>query len=181
MADHNCCLAVDGCIELTGGVPERVRNLSMFLSEDSAVTGANDRLFFDLVRASQMGNIILGSMPMEPKSDGAKRTAEGASVRAKLSEAKQLGLETRYVYRITQVANLGQGRQIVRVKNCSGPKPIQWVGAWNPDDTRWTNVPDDIRKELDSETFHDGGFWMSYGDFLKYFQAIDICHIRFGH
>ena len=78
-----------------------------------------------------MGNIILGSMPMEPKSDGAKRTAEGASVRAKLSEAKQLGLETRYVYRITQVANLGQGRQIVRVKNCSGPKPIQWVGAWN--------------------------------------------------
>jgi len=173
----NHWLPVDGCIELTGGVPERVRNLSMFLSEDSAVTGANDRLFFDLVRASQMGNIILGSMPMEPKSDGAKRTAEGASVRAKLSEAKQLGLETRYVYRITQVANLGQGRQIVRVKNCSGPKPIQWVGAWNPDDTRWTNVPDDIRKELDSETFHDGGFWMSYGDFLKYFQAIDICHI----
>ena len=48
------CLAVDGCIELTGGVPERVRNLSMFLSEDSAVTGANDRLFFDLVRASQV-------------------------------------------------------------------------------------------------------------------------------
>ena len=80
-----------------------------------------------------MGNIILGSMPMEPKSgEGGKRSAEGASVRAKLSEAKQLGLETRYVYRITQVANLGQGRQIVRVKNCSGPKPIQWVGAWNP-------------------------------------------------
>lgn len=37
-------------------------------------------------------------------------------------EARQLGLEPRYVYRVTQVANLGQGRQIVRVKNCSGDK-----------------------------------------------------------
>ena len=66
----------------------------MFLSEDSAATGANDRLFFDLVRASQMGNIILGSMPMDPKGE-AKRTQEGSSTRAKLSEARQLGLETR--------------------------------------------------------------------------------------
>lgn len=37
-------------------------------------------------------------------------------------EARQLGLEPRYVYRVTQVANLGQGRQIVRVKNCSGDR-----------------------------------------------------------
>ena len=82
-------------MQLIAGVPERVRNLPMFLSEDSAATGANDRLFFDLVRASQMGNIILGSMPMDPKGE-AKRTPEGSSTRAKLSEAKQLGLETRY-------------------------------------------------------------------------------------
>lgn len=59
--------------------------------------------------------------------------------------------------RVTQVANLGEGRQIIRVKNCSGPKPINWVGAWHPEDTRWSNVSDSIRKELDAETFHDGG------------------------
>ena len=61
------------------------------------------------------------------------------------------------IFRVTQVANLGEGRQIIRVKNCSGPKPINWVGAWHPDDTRWSNVSDAIRKELDAETFHDGG------------------------
>ena len=55
------------------------------------------------------------------------------------------------------MANLGEGRQIIRVKNCSGPKPINWVGAWYPEDTRWSNVSDSIRKELDAETFHDGG------------------------
>ena len=58
---------------------------------------------------------------------------------------------------MTQVANLGEGRQIIRVKNCSGPKTLNWVGAWHPDDTRWSNVSDAIRKELDAETFHDGG------------------------
>ena len=62
--------------------------------------------------------------------------------------------------------------QIIRVKNCSGPKPIKWIGAWHKEDTRWANVSDSIRRELDSETFHDGGFWMAYGDFLKYFQVI---------
>ena len=61
--------------------------------------------------------------------------------------------------------------QIIRVKNCSGPKPIKWIGAWHKEDTRWANVSDSIRRELDSETFHDGGFWMAYGDFLKYFQV----------
>lgn len=162
----NHWLPIDGCIELTGGVPERVRNLHALLTANDDCRGA-DRLFFDLVRASQLGNIILASLP--PKKDKAHKL--------RLAEASQLGLETRYVYRVTQVANLGQGRQVIRVKNCSGPKPIKWIGAWHPEDTRWANVPDAIRKELDSETFHDGGFWMAYGDFLKYFSNLDMCHI----
>ena len=70
------------------------------------------------------------------------------------------------------MANLGGGRQVIRVKNCSGNKLVMWSGAWNPDDTRWANLPPGIQRELDAETFHDGGFWMAYGDFLKYFQVI---------
>ena len=66
------------------------------------------------------------------------------------------------------------GSQIIRVKNCSGPKQIKWIGAWHTQDTRWANVSDSIRRELDSETFHDGGFWMAYGDFLKYFQVLKL-------
>ena len=36
-------------------------------------------------------------------------------IQARLAEASQLGLETRYVYRVTQVANLGQGRQVGKI------------------------------------------------------------------
>ena len=77
-------------------------------------------------------------------------------------EARQLGLEPRYVYRVTQVADLGQGRQIVRVKNCSGWTEPMWCGSWSPDDTNWANVSDAIRRELDGEAFHDGGFWIGF-------------------
>ena len=81
-------LPIDGCIELTGGVPERVRNLPMFLSEEHAHSGthASDRLFFDLIRASQMGNIILVSLPsvasLKPE-DGQpnRRTPEQAALK----------------------------------------------------------------------------------------------------
>ena len=90
----------------------------------------------------------------------------------RLAEATQLGLETKYTYRVTQVADLGQGQQLVRVKNCSGPNFVKWIGAWNPNDSRWTNVSEEAKKELDAETYHDGGFWMAYGDFLKYFKVV---------
>ena len=77
-----------------------------------------------------------------------------------------------YLYRrVTRVAYLGQEQQLIRVKNCSGPLHINWVGAWNPKDTRWANVPESVKKELDAETHQDGGFWMAYGDFLKYFKV----------
>ena len=34
------------------------------------------------------------------------------------------------------------------------------------------------RRELDGEAFHDGGFWIGFQDFLKYFDTIDFCHIN---
>jgi hypothetical protein len=42
----------------SGGIPERVRNLPSLLTADEDGRTA-DRLFYDLVRASQLGNIIL--------------------------------------------------------------------------------------------------------------------------
>ena len=60
----------------------------MFLSEEQAHPGthASDRLFFDLIRASQMGNIILVSLPsaaaLKPE-DGQpnRRTPEQAALK----------------------------------------------------------------------------------------------------
>ena len=76
-------LPIDGCIELTGGVPEKVRNLpSMLAAEDNGK--AADRLFFDLVRASQLGNIILVQAPHHVHK-GDKHN------KLRLAEAAQLG------------------------------------------------------------------------------------------
>ncbi|CAB4070021.1 unnamed protein product [Lepeophtheirus salmonis] len=154
---------IDGCIELTGGTPERVRNLNQLLTEDAQDA---DRLFFDVLRALRVGNIVLASPPPKTRED-----------KLRLAEATELGLQVKHIYRVTQVANLGQGRQLIRVKDCSRTTASIWIGAWHPKDARWSHIPDEARRELDSETFHDGGFWMAYGDFLKYFKTLDICHI----
>lgn len=156
----NHWMPIDGCIELTGGVPERVRNLPDLLSMDARHA---DRLFFDLLRASQLGNIILATTAIKTRQ-----------TKLCLAEASQLGLHVKYAYRVTRVAYLGEGQQLIRVKNCSGPLHVNWIGAWHPTDTRWANVSDDIKKELETETYQDGGFWMAYGDFLKYFKVTNI-------
>ena len=153
----NHWMPIDGCIELTGGVPERVRDLPGLLTADAKYA---DRLFFDMLRASQLGNIILVAPPIKSRQ-----------TKLCLAEASQLGLEVKYTYRVTQVADLGQGQQLIRVKNCSGPNFINWIGAWSTKDTRWANVPKEAKEELEKETYQDGGFWMAYGDFLKYFKV----------
>lgn len=160
----NNWLPIDACIELTGGCPERVKHISSLLQGDKRQV---DRLFFDILRCNQNGNIPIVSFSV--------RTSENQQEQ---DQARELGLEPRYVYRITQVADLGQGRQIVRVKNCSGCTDPQWIGSWSPEDTNWANVPDSTRRELDGEAFHDGGFWIGFQDFLKYFDTIDFCHVN---
>lgn len=54
----NHWMPIDGCIELTGGVPERVRNLPELLKADGRHA---DRLFFDMLRASQLGELARSS------------------------------------------------------------------------------------------------------------------------
>jgi len=141
-----------------------VRNLPELLRSDPRHA---DRLFFDLLRATQMGNVILVSPPTKSRE-----------TRLCLSEASQLGLEVKYTYRVTQVADLGEGRQLVRLRNASGPNFVAWSGAWNPKDTRWSSVPEEARRQLQEASREQqsngaggGGFWMAYGDFLKYFKV----------
>ena len=57
-----------------------------------------DRLFMDILRANQNGNIVVVSFHHTDSNPDLNE------------EARQLGLEPRYVYRVTQVADLGQGR-----------------------------------------------------------------------
>ena len=131
----NSWLPIDACIELTGGCPERVKHISKLLAGaiqfvgnvnvrlNTFVTVSGDkrqvdRLFMDILRANQNGNIVVVSFTHAESDPGLNE------------EARQLGLEPRYVYRVTQVADLGQGRQIVRVKNCSGQSRETKMSIW---------------------------------------------------
>ena len=69
-----------------------------------------------------------------------------------------------------QVADLGNAKQIIRVKNCSGWYEPDWQGYWSPEDTNWANVSNESRRELDREAFHERGFWMGYQGLSQIFR-----------
>lgn len=46
-----------------------------------------------------------------------------------------------------------------------------------PSDERWDLISKEIKEELKLASHHDGEFYMSFRDFVKYFKCLDICHI----
>ena len=44
-------------------------------------------------------------------------------------------------------------------------------------DRHWKIIPLDCQKELDLTFSHDGEFYMSFRDFLKYFGELELCHL----
>lgn len=53
-----------------------------------------------------------------------------------------------------------------------------WTGDWSDNSDKWTP---DLRVELLPDgPLHDGTFWISFNDVLKYFDCIDICKARSG-
>ena len=51
---------------------------------------------------------------------------------------------------------------------------IEWNGDWSDDSDKWIQHPE-ISKKLDLERKDDGLFWMSWDDFNKTFNEIQIC------
>ena len=65
---------------------------------------------------------------------------------------------------------------LLRIRNPWGNE-VEWKGAWADGSDEWAGVPDD-QKEAMGLTFEDDGeFWMSYDDFVKYFDDVEICNL----
>ncbi|TRY70816.1 hypothetical protein TCAL_10003 [Tigriopus californicus] len=65
---------------------------------------------------------------------------------------------------------------LVRIRNPWGNE-AEWNGAWSDGSPEWQYIPDDEKEILGINFEHDGEFWMSYKDFMKYFDQIEICNL----
>jgi calpain-15 len=81
------------------------------------------------------------------------------------------GLVPGHAYSVLEVKE-GGGHKLLKLRNPWGR--FEWTGAWSDASELWTEEMKSIFKP--SFDKFDGIFWMSFDDFLRYFDSINVCH-----
>eukprot|EP00301_Raphidiophrys_heterophryoidea_P002614 c11219_g1_i1.p1 GENE.c11219_g1_i1~~c11219_g1_i1.p1 ORF type:complete len:487 (+),score=121.14 c11219_g1_i1:81-1541(+) len=81
------------------------------------------------------------------------------------------GLVAGHAYSLLQVKEAG-GFRLIQLRNPWGS--FEWKGAWSDGNSLWTTHPN-VAKALEYTQGDDGSFWMSYEDFLRTYNTVDVC------
>lgn len=65
---------------------------------------------------------------------------------------------------------------LMRVRNPWGNQ-AEWKGAWSDNSREWRQLDDDTKRSMGLTFAHDGEFWMTYQDFAKHFETLEICSL----
>jgi len=65
---------------------------------------------------------------------------------------------------------------LIRVRNPWGNE-VEWNGSWSDGSPEWSYIPDEEKVNLGINFEDDGEFWMSYKDFLKFFDQLEITNL----
>jgi len=101
-----------------------------------------------------------------------------------VTEARtDVGLVRGHAYSITKVVKakietprVSGEMPLIRIRNPWGNE-TEWNGAWSDGSPEWNYVPDDEKMQLGITFDDDGEFWMSYKDFVKFFDQVEICNL----
>ena len=78
---------------------------------------------------------------------------------------QEYGLYPSYCYTVLNIAEFS-GERLVRLRSSRGG--VEWVGDWGDTSDKWENV----RVEFRAENMRDGIFYMSFDDFVLYFDFV---------
>merc|ERR1719328_913230 len=65
---------------------------------------------------------------------------------------------------------------LIRVRNPWGNE-AEWNGAWSDRSAEWQFIPDEEKESLGLTFEADGEFYMSYKDFMQYWDQLEICNL----
>lgn len=142
--------ATEAMVDFTGGVIER---FSVIESPDHEHT----TLFNIIKKAFERGSLVATS---KQNSDESK------------------GLFGRHAYTITKAHVIEMNRRLVRIVGIRNPwgNEVEWNGAFADHSSEWHQIPKELLSVLDIKFEDDGEFHMSFEDFMRFFNGIDICH-----
>lgn len=89
------------------------------------------------------------------------------------------GLVKGHAYSITGVRVIDgpRGRTpLLRIRNPWG-NAQEWNGAWSDNSSEWNSIPEDVKKDMGLTFAHDGEFWMSFDDFMRNFEKMEVCNL----
>jgi len=93
------------------------------------------------------------------------------------------GLIMGHAYSVTAVkqTSINTGRvqgklAMIRIRNPWG-NGSEWKGAWSDGSPEWSILTEEQKAELGLSFEDDGEFWMSFDDFKKCFQKLEVCNL----
>lgn len=89
------------------------------------------------------------------------------------------GLVKGHAYSITgmRMVGIAQGKiPLLRIRNPWG-NAQEWNGDWSDESELWDEVSDQQKRDMNLVLAHDGEFWMSFDDFMRYFDKMEICNL----
>ncbi|ODM97216.1 Calpain-B [Orchesella cincta] len=132
------------------------------------VKNGPDNLFNIMMKAYERSSFMGCSIEPDPYKTEAE-TSEGL-IRGhaySITSLKYVDIETPRV----------RGKiPLMRIRNPWG-KRAEWKGAWSDGSKEWEFISEDVKEDLGLTFDADGEFWMSFKDFRKYWDRLEICNL----
>lgn len=95
------------------------------------------------------------------------------------------GLVTGHAYSVLKMEVITdinkRQHNLVCIRNPWGQRDGQgegeWSGKWSDSSSIWKNVPTAEKARIKFVSGDDGVFWMSFKEYITYFDSVDICHL----
>jgi calpain, invertebrate len=160
---HGCYEALKG-----GSTSEALEDFTGGVTETFELKKTSENIFLILEKGFERSSMMACSIEADPK----------------VTEAvTPQGLVRGHAYSITKVAMVDiitpntKGKiPLLRLRNPWGNEE-EWIGPWSDKSPQWQYIPGYAKKEIDLTFSHDGEFWISFRDFIRYFDRLEICNL----
>ncbi len=160
-------LPVNALTDFTGGIEQRFE-----FKSNLSLTHLHSDDLFDFIRSCiDYGSLLACSINAD-KRKTETILSNGLVVGHTYSITNYHILSLTYENNTSKLSDRG----IIRFRNPWG-NDIEWNGKWSDNDPIWNLLDEKTRKRLSIRRKNDGEFWMSFKDFYKEFDVMEVCHI----